>query len=36
VASASPSVFENTTLGMSFIGPAYGSCDCGQYDDISW
>src|SRR6266704_408802 len=36
VASASPSVLENTTFGMSFIGAAYGSSDCGQYDDISW
>jgi hypothetical protein len=36
VVSASLSVFENTTLGMSFIGAAYGSSDCGQYDDISW
>jgi hypothetical protein len=36
VASASLSVFENTILGMSFIGVAYGSSDCGQYDDISW
>jgi hypothetical protein len=23
-------------LGESFIEAAYGSCDCGQYDDISW
>lgn len=34
VASASLSVVENTTLGMSFIGAAYVSSECGQYDDI--
>jgi hypothetical protein len=36
IASASLSVLENTTFGMSFIGAAYSSSDCGQYDDISW
>jgi len=30
LASASLSVLENTTFGMSFIGDAYGSSDCGQ------
>ena len=36
LASSSVSVWEKTILGMSFIGPAYGSSDPGQYDDISW
>jgi hypothetical protein len=34
--SAVVSVFENTTLGVSFIGLAYGSSKVGQNPAISW